>query len=311
MCPPEGGKKPRKPYRTRGRARSENFNVMQWLDQERQRQGMSLRDVARKMGPGYRNASRIGQYFRQQIVAGPDVLVRLAKAVNVSPIDALWNARHFDAIFERLLKLYCLGWSWARHDRVDVRPDDGADFMMRHIQAPPPVGSDLRDPPADIAHRYHAGRLLNDVGAFRAPALPKPMACAILLAVGLFPRRGDEICDEMREFCHQLSLIVEDMMPQAELARIPPQNITPMRRPLKAAEEVLKYRFYGVERYAIVGEYVNKWCDFISYWYAHYARLVMYCQGGVLNIADQDNDLWKYLHVEPPSAEELRIEPEN
>jgi hypothetical protein len=136
------------------------------------------------------------------------------------------------------------------------------------------------------------------------------MACAILLAIGLFPRRGDRIHDEVLYFYHELGLIAEGLMSQAELARIPAQNVASMRRPLKAAEAVLKYRFYGPERYAIVGEYVHKWCDFVCRWYANYARLAAYREGGVLQILDSDeNDLWKYLSTSKPTAEEFRIDP--
>ena len=80
---------------------------MRWLDEERERQGISLRQVARELG--YRNATRVAQYFHQRIVAGPDMLARLAVAVNVSPIDALWNARHYAAVLGYLHKLYRLG----------------------------------------------------------------------------------------------------------------------------------------------------------------------------------------------------------
>lgn len=309
MCPPEAPKRTRKPPVTRKRQSIENYKVMRWLDDERRRKGLSLRDVAQVLGPGYRNATRVGEYLDQRVVAGPVILQRLAIAVGVSPIDALWNARQYGAIFNYLDKLYRLGWSWAQHDRADVDQDTGADFMWHYVDKTVPPDGGFRAPPPSLAHRYHVGTLYNSAGTYRIVVLPKPMACAILLAVGLFPRRGDQVCDEMRGFYHELGLIAEGVMPQAELARIPAQNIAPMQRPLKAAQEVLKYRFYGAERYAIVGEYVHKWCDFVCRWYAHYARLAAYCEGGVLDILDSDmKDLWKYFSTSKPSADDLRID---
>ena len=312
MCPAKEattkGEQPR--YRCRGRANMENYKVMRWLDQERERQGISLHGVARKMGPGYRNASRIGEYFRQQIVAGPDVLQRLAKAVNVSPIDALWNARHYGAVFNYLDKLYRLGWAWAHHDRVAMDQRMGADFMLHYADKPFPEGGDLREPPPHLAHRYHLATLYNnDESTHDIVALPKPMACAILLGISLFPRRGDTTCPETRDFFYDLSLIAEGMISQAEIARIPQQNVAPMQRPLKEAQDVLKYRFYGVERFAIAGEYVHKWCNFVCQTYTNYARLALYCEEGVLNVTDGNNDLRQYLHTTQPSADELRIGP--
>jgi len=299
--------KTRRPYRNRSRATIENYKVMRWLDGERERQGLSLRELGRRLG--HQNGTRARQYLDHRVVVGPRMLQKLAMAVNVSPIDALWNARHFDAIFNYLDKLYRLGWSWAHHDRVGFDPDGGVDFMLQYADKEMPPCGDLRIPPPNLAHRYHVAQLYNEAGLHRNVTLPKPMACAILLAVGLFPRRGDQVCDEVRDFYYELGLIAEGLMPQAELARIPIHNVTPMRRPLKAAEDVLKYRFYGPERYVIVGEYVHKWCDFVCRWYANYARLAAYCEGGVLHVLDSgENDLWKYLSTPKPSVEEFRIE---
>ncbi len=142
---------------------------------------------------------------------------------------------------------------------------------------------DLREPPPHLAHRYHLATLYNEAGVFRIVALPKPMACAILLAVALFPRRGDELRDETAPFYQQLCPIASGMMAQAEIARVPRENIVAMQRPLKAAQDILKYRFYGPERLAIVGEYIHKWCDFVCFWYANYARVALYRHGGLLN----------------------------
>lgn len=145
---------------------------------------------------------------------------------------------------------------------------------------------------------------------FRIVSLPKPTACAILLGVALFPRRGDELRDETAPFYQQLCLIASGMMVQAEIARVPQENIITMQRPLKAAQDILKYRFYGPERLAIVGEYIHKWCDFACFWYANYARVALYRHGGLLSDRGEYDDLWEWLSSPMPTADELRVLPD-
>ncbi len=308
MCPPGEAPKTRKPPATRGRATSQNYNVMRWLDQERERQGLSLRDVAQSLGPGYRNATRVAQYFHQQIVAGPDVLQRLAKAVNVSPIDALWNAGHYGAVLGYLDKLYRLGWWWAHEDRVAVHQDSGADFMLPYADIGFPEGGDLREPPPTLADRYHLATVYNYAGGiFRVVSLPKPMAVAILLAVALFPRRGDELCEETTAFYQQLSLVAWSMMPAAEIARVPPNQGYAFRKPLKDAEDIWKYRFFGLTRMAIIAEYIHAWCGFVCRNYTDYARLALYRQGAFLGKPGESEDIWEWQSTAMPSADELRV----
>ena len=137
--------------------------------------GTGQREVARKLG--YRNATRVGEYLQQRIVAGPDMLARLAVAVNVSPIDALWNARHYPTVLEYLNKLSRFGASWAYKDRVDI-DSQGASFALPYSEIDFPPDGDLRIPPPNLAHRYHTATVYNRAGIFRIISLPKPMACA-------------------------------------------------------------------------------------------------------------------------------------
>jgi transcriptional regulator with XRE-family HTH domain len=311
MCPLEEPEEPRKPPATRGRASIQNYKVMRWLNEERERRGLSLRDVAQSLGSGYRNATRVAQYFSQRIVAGPDVLQRLAIAVGVSPIDALWNAGHCGAVLDYFNKLYRLGWSWARQDQVAIHQDFGADFMRCYPAGEFPAGRDLREPPQRLAHRYHEATVYNRAGIFRTVALPKPMACAILLAVALFPRRGDQLRRETTDFYSELSLIASQMMRAAEIARVPP-NVGHYK-PIKDAEAVWKFNFYGRKRLAIIAEYVHAWCDFVCRNYANYARLALYERGGLLGEPVKSDgaaheDIWTWQHTSIPSAEDLRLE---
>jgi hypothetical protein len=313
MCPQEGPKKPRKLPATRGRASIQNYKVMNWLNEERERKGLSLRDVAQALGPGYRNATRVAEYFSQRIVAGTDMLERLAEAVGVSPIDALWNAGHHGAVLEYFTKLYRLGWSWARTDQIDVHQDWGADFMTCYPFGEFPADGDLREPPARLAHRYHVATVYKRHGGggiYRIVSLPKPMACAILLAVAIFPRRGEALRPEAADFYAPLSLIASQMIRSAEIARVPPNVGYP--KPIKDAEAIWKYRFYGKMRLAIIAEYIHTWCDFVCRNYAEYARLALYDHGAFIGEPIKSDmvyeDVWKWLEAPIPSADEFRIE---
>jgi transcriptional regulator with XRE-family HTH domain len=288
----------------------ENYKVMRWLDEERERQGISLREVARKLG--YRSATRIGQYFHQRIVAGPDMVARLAVAVNVSPIDALWNSRHYATVLEYLNKLCRLGSAWAYKDRVAI-DSLGASFTLQYSEIGFPPGGDLRIPPPSLAHRYHLATVRNyHGGIFHIVSLPKPMACAILLAVALFPRRGDKIRPETTALYEKLSFTVAKMIPAAEVAHLPPNVGVGFYKPIKDAQAVFQYRFYGAMRLAIVGEYMHQWCDFVCKNYADYARLALYEQGAFLGEPVKNNmfdeDIWEWQQTAMPSVDDFKID---
>lgn len=311
MCPPEGAKKPRKPPTHRRRQSQQNYRVMRWLDEQRQQRGLSLRDVAQALGPGYRNATRVRQYFQQEIVAGPDVLQRLAVAVGISPIDALWNAGHHGAVLDYLLKLFQLGWAWADKDRVAIFPDSGASFMIQYEEIGFPPDGDLGEPPPSLAHRYHLGTPMSKYTEkpFRYVSLPKPMACAIMLAVALFPRRGEKTKPETTPFYEQLSVVASEMLRSAEIARLPVDVNAAMKRPIKDAEAIWKYRFYGKMRLAIIGEYIHQWCDFVCLNYANYARVALYEHGAFIGEPHEIEDLWEWQIAPVPSADDFALKP--
>jgi hypothetical protein len=307
MCPPKPSKPKRKPAVSRRRESIQNCKVMRWLDEERERQGISLRDVAHALGPGYRNATRIGQYFRQRIVAGPDMLARLAVAVKVSPIDALWNAGHHGAVLDYLLKLYRLGWSWARADNVAIERDTGANFYAQYADIGFPANGDLRIPPPNLADRYPLATVYNRAGIYRVVSLPIPMALAILLAVSLFPRRGEKPRPETTPLYEQLSFIASQIMPAAEIARVPTQVSVAMKKPLKEAEMIWKRRFRGRMRLAIIAEYIHEWCDWICRDYADYARVALYEHGAFVGEPLEHEDIWQWQSVEMPSGDLFKV----
>ena len=157
MCPPgDAPKKRRKPPITRDRGSFENVRLMQWLECEREERDLSLREIARTMG--YVNASRVGDYLKMRIVPGPEIVRRLAIAIGVAPIEALWLGGHNGAVFKYFLNLHRLGWAWQREDRVHLDAHRGASFFLEHWA--PDVPDDLSGVPPKYGHRYHEAAIV-------------------------------------------------------------------------------------------------------------------------------------------------------
>lgn len=136
------------------------------------------------------------------------------------------------------------------------------------------------------------------------------MACAILLAVGLFIRRGDQLRPGMTEFVELLTVIAPRALPQAQLARAPSGG--GLRKPFKEAVRVLPRRYNSHHtRLALVAEHVQSWCDVICMGYADYARLAPYKQGGFVGEPQRtnmyDEDIWKWQSTDPLSIDDLKI----
>ncbi len=304
MCPSPQHEPAKSRYATRGRANLANYRTMQWLNKERENRGLSLRAVAKELG--YKNAERVGKYFRQQIVPGADIVRRLAVAVGVSPIEALWSSQHYRDVFDYFDKLYRLGWFWMKEDRLHL-DERGADFLLHYT---PPPGSDwvqvdVSQPPEPFAHRYHRAIVYNLEGVFKEVTLPRPMACAILLAVGMFPRRGDKSRKEVTAFIKDLALIADEMLPLADVARVP-AHLYHMRKPLKEAEKILPWRVYGAGmQLSVAAEYVHFWCDTVCKDYADFARVALYSSGGFVGSPGANENLWKWQRAEIPTLNDL------
>lgn len=298
MCPPVE-KKARKAPVGRKKATLANYRVMQDLDQARIERGLSKRQVAKKLG--YRNASRVGMYFRQQIFAGPEMVRRLAIAVGMSPIDALWRAQRYTEVFGYLERLHRLGWLWMHQDRVHLDPSSGAIFVTTWQGV---RDADINEVPPSLAHRYTQATVHNEAGIFRVISLPRPMAYAILLGIGMFPRRGEPRRAGVEALLEKLSFIASDMLPLADRARMP-SNYASFSRPLKDAEKILPWRMYGWARSAVVAEYVHSWCNFACSGYADYARVALYEHGAFVGKPTENEDLWQWQRAEMPTADQL------
>jgi transcriptional regulator with XRE-family HTH domain len=303
MCPPEPPRKPRKKPVTRGRATNANWVLMDRLEAKRIERGFSLRHVAREMGQ--HSASRVGAYLGHKIVPGPDIIRRLSLAIGISPIDALWQAKHFDAVFDYFEKLYRLGWTWMREDGVGLDAVCGVSFGIPHWEK---GRKDLSGVPPKYAHRYHEVAIYNQVRRKHIIALPKPLAYAMLLAVGLFLRRGDQLRPEVEGLIIQLTVLASEILPQTQIARGSTGAISP--HPFKEAARVLPRGYTSRHtRLAIVSEHVQSWCDIVCIGYAQYARLALYRQGGFVGKPEAIEDIWEWQTTDPLSLADLRWDP--
>ncbi len=256
---------------------------------------------------GYLNASRVGDYFKLRIVPGPEIVRRLAVAIGVSAIEALWLGGHQAAVFDYFLTLHRLGWTWMHEDMVHLG-SRGAEFFFQHWE--PNVPDDLSGVPPKYAHRYNEASIYNQVGRFRAVALPKPSAIAILLAIGLFVRRGDRLRPGTREIVRELSLIATEMFSLAERANAP--KSIDYKSPFKQAEKVIPVGFTDRHtRLALVSEYVQDWCNVVCRGYADYARVALYEQGGFVGEPERSRygseDLWEWQVADPVIVDDLRL----
>lgn len=297
----------RSPPATRGRQNLENWRAMKWLEAEIKERRLSLREVAR--GMRYPNATRIREYLNQRIVPGPAVLANLAMAIGVSPIEALWLAGRREAIFDYFHALYQLGWAWMRTDRVRYDHTTGADFIGHYIARARgdqiPMDVDLSVVPDQLRQLYHQADVYNCGGLFRHVALPKPMACAILLAIGLFPRRGERVHQQGHTFIQELGFIAARMLPAAERVTVP-REIAGMRQALKSAEKIFAFRSYpGTMRLAVVGEYVHAWADSVCRSYADYARIALYECGSFVGELQESENIWEWQRTAFPMASDF------
>jgi hypothetical protein len=134
------------------------------------------------------------------------------------------------------------------------------------------------------------------------------MACAIVVAIGLFPRRGDVLNAGAQQFAHDLSLNASEMLRRAEIARVPMQ-VGAQRREFERAAEILPLRSYsGDVRLAISAEHVQSWANSICEPYANFARLSLYSAGGQISGARDEANLWKYQCAELRMLEDLRVD---
>jgi hypothetical protein len=257
---------------------------------------------------GHANATRIGEYLSQRIVAGPIVLGNLAVAIGVSPIEALWSAGRHEFVLDYLQTLYELGWWWMKKDRAHLDPSAGALFFSPDAvptkRSPEPILIDPSEVPFALKGRYHRVDVFNEAGIFRSIALPKPMACAIFLAIGLFPRRGDHAREATAAFLQQLGGVAFAYISETERRRVP-ADLKNLERPLKAANAIAMQRFYGDMRLAVIGEYAHAWANFVCSGYADYARVALYDRGGVLGDPGDYGDIWAWQTTELPQIGEF------
>ena len=295
---------------SRSRHTIQYWNFTRWLNEQVEAQGKSRKSIARHFG--FESPSRISQYLNCRIVAGPAVVRKFASALDISPIEALRQAGYYEAIFDEFAKLYERGWLWCQRDNVSFL-DGEAHFFAQ--------AADSQDDPSSIPEilraSYHQGLVY---GTYLGPreiqrqvAVPLPIADGILLAVGLFPRRGDGLKPGAHEFITQLTQSTEPILNE-EWYNSNRHRPTAVFRSLTEAAALFKDRRRpGETRAALSSEYVQRWAEEVSRPYTLYARLALYEFGGRIQYSEDgivksltDNP-WEYQSADIPRIEDFNL----
>ncbi len=110
-------------------------------------------------------------------------------------------------------------------------------------------------------------------------ALPKPIALAIMLAVLVFPRRGDLYEDEAPDYQRRLYLASGAMIEEADDCRSQTRTGRPklpnplLRRTLEALDDTTRY--FDARR-VVAAEHIMAWADQLCNPFTHYARLAAF-----------------------------------
>ena len=296
--------------RSRSRHTIQYWNFTRWLNEQIEAQGKSRSSIARHFG--FESPSRISHYLNCRIVAGPAVVRKFASALDISPIEALRQAGYYSAIFDEFAKLYERGWLWCQRDNVSFL-DGEAHFFSQTADST----VDSSSIPKSLRASYHQGLVY---GTYLGPreiqrkvAVPLPIADGILLAVGLFPRRGDGLKTGAHDFITQLTRSTGPILNE-EWYNSNRNRPTAVFRALTEAAALFKDRRRpGEVRAALSSEYVQRWAEEVSRPYTLYARLALYDFGGRIQYSEDgivkaltDNP-WEYQSADIPRIEDFTL----
>jgi hypothetical protein len=288
MCPPKTANVGRP--KGKGKPTLEIWRFRQWYEDELKARGRSLRYAARRLG--YRhNASRLSEYLKGKRVPGPEMVRKMAEAIDASPLLALWIAGYREAFLGELAALYKLGWMWCREDGVDPR------FGLAR-----PFDDRLRD-------RYHKATIYQtSEGAHPVAAeivVPWPWAVAIFVAVGIFPRRGDIPIPDLFDRVSKLATLAGPLVRMSRGVQMP-ENFAESKL-LDIAASIIPRVYLGLSGSAIVDEYINLWADQVSREYSAYVRLVLFSEIGCIGFVENHGRHWLEdgKRAEFPRDEEL------
>ncbi len=293
MCPPAEPSKAAGKAKGKGKPTLEIWRFRQWYKDELKERRRSLRAVARKIG--YRhNASRLSEYLNAKRVPGPEMVRKMAEAIDASPLVALWMAGYREAFLGELAALYRLGWMWCREDNVEPGSGVGVAQML--------AGERLRD-------RYHKVTIYQTSEGAHPIAteifVPWPWAVAIFVAVGIFPRRGDIAIPDVLDRLNKLATLAGPLVRMARGLQMP-ENFAESKL-LDTAASIIPKLYLGLSGSAIVDEYINLWADQVSREYSAYVRLVLFSEIGCIGFVENHGRHWLEdgKRAEFPSDEEL------
>jgi hypothetical protein len=269
------------------------WRFRQWYKDELKARRRSLRFVARAIGYTH-NASRLSEYLSGKRVPGPEKVREMAEAIDASPLLALWIAGYRDAVLGELSALYKLGWLWCREDGMVL--DSGValtPFLDQHL-----------------VNRYHTATIYQTAEGPHPIAskvmAPWPWAIAILISIGMFPRRGDIPVTDLFERLSTLATLAGPLVRAARKLKMPDNFAEPDG--LRTAAALIPKAYLGLSGSAIVGEYVSRWAEQVDRPYVAYARLVLFTQIGCIGFDEKHGLHWLEDHkrAEFPSEAELK-----
>lgn len=117
-------------------------------------------------------------------------------------------------------------------------------------------------------------------------SLPWPAALAVLIAIGAFPRRGDEVRPDHVERISRLATAAGPYVRAAQNLSMP-DNFKPFDV-LQLAKETSNLRYLQLAGSAIAAEYMQYWAELISRDYAAYARLTLFSQVGQMALLEHE-----------------------
>lgn len=266
---------------------STRLRAMQWLDRERRARGLTLNTIAKQLG--HRGPSGLSHYLHGRARAGPGMMRRIASIVGVSVIEALWRAGHHAAMLDEIAALYDAGRSQTAEDGL-LQPRSVERCLKSYYLdrvGSAPEGIELSHAPSKPAGRYCRVEHMVRPGDRVTLWVAAPILRATLLAVGLFPRRGEKLREKGALTLRDLLTARTAEGREGCVARSPE-----LTRPLEAAQRLLHERdFIGTMQRALVAEYVHGWCNYAAPVCAMHARAVLY------DDSDMKDRLIEHLHA--------------
>jgi transcriptional regulator with XRE-family HTH domain len=286
-----------------------------WLRAERERQGLSRKELARRVWPNsaesvttaqikrYETVERdgVGRPINEVTLPAPDTLRKICAELGIPWTVGFVNAGYYRQILELLVGLVELGFSWINED--GGFPDESAERSFRSMGITriggkvvwdallePHYGAryiqgEIVEPPLPTEPEFDENIPLEVRQRFEADSretkswayvVPKPMALALLIVAAGFPRRGDVWKNGVNVYAAHLLEASMPLIERAESVRTKKLSGHILR-----ADRSLQDTSLSLDsRRLVAAEHLIAWADDVCQGYTHYARLAsMYLFG--------------------------------